>query len=425
MGQRVFNGRWLYASFQLDFQWCVFQSANASAISIGIPICYQFRLCQVDHLQPVYVRANISPLMSDSFSTPHTKLGSPDLLDPDASVLTLLPALALGLASRRPYIDDVYRFLDSHARDPTARGLVRIRRLLERAAPSAKPVYTVHIDPEKAVLLAYTFGKMYSEALALADGGIEARVVAATDEAAERAVETYLEGHMPEAPVLVRVLARPSARRAGADDAAHVYLRARAMIERLGLQLDLERLEVYGGEEGANREEENNGSSGGSATSGSTTGGSTTSGSTTSGSTTSENTGSGVCGEGPPVRPPNENLGERVDKPENMKTSKAKVLNQETPTADPFTDSLTVNTDIRYWYCSCRNFTRAAARPHTVAPAALAARTQGVLARAVAHGCRHPAPLPVCVHLVALVLAAHNRPALPVRVRRVIRSHDM
>lgn len=304
-----------------------------------------------------------------------------DLLEQDAAILTLVPSLAPGLVSRRPYVDSLYTFLDT-LNDARPELVSAIRLLVEKAvaAGQCKNVSTVHVDLEKTVLLTYAFGDLYSAALALADGGIEALVAGGEHHSAPEAVQKYMRGQTPPVPVFMRVDLAPRQTLEQQAAPAHGLLRARAMLEVLGLRLDLDTLEVHADSEIQTDARDD---------------------------PPAAETGHGM------------HLGPQVPKGEHVPHVPKKLETCPEPLQTP-----TVLADLHAWFCLCEPFSRACAG-HFRSGTQVAAQTLGLLARFFQRSrCNHATPLPVCMHLLALVLLAYN-PALPVRVRRITRAREI
>lgn len=273
------------------------------------------------------------------------------LLTENASILSLLPSLSLGLLKGVEYIETVYRYLDRHQRRAerandgiTAARLEKVKTELEALdghgnVPFADKV--IEIDQDKTVLLAYTFGSMYTEALALATGnGIRTEVFDDSRELSHEEIQAisanYLCKDRGKVPVFVRMLAEPpvipNARQA---EDPNVYLQIRRMLEKLNLTLNLQTFTVE-----------------------------------TSGSPVAQQT--WVQKNGPEV---------------------------------------TVN--VYNWYCSCEQFGHHICKTHTVDGRGVLKQIcqseSPFLSNWFGHsGCNHITPLPICMHLLALVLSVHN-----------------
>lgn len=182
------------------------------------------------------------------------------LLDENAGVLSVLPSVSIGLLNTVQYIDSIYKFLEKLlARAQKAHDVQMFERLLlvqaeltelrqrGEISPGSK---SIEVDSDKTLLLAYTFGSIYPEALALAsDHGIRIEVFDDTRDLTtddlELIAQNYFRVGRGKVPVFVRVLAKPQLLAQGrqAED-PNAYLQLRRMLAKLGYTVNLETFRV-------------------------------------------------------------------------------------------------------------------------------------------------------------------------------------
>jgi len=269
-----------------------------------------------------------------------------NILDDSADVCSILPSLAPGLLKKVDYIDTIYTYLDRQsARAKKTHDMVlatRLRNISDQLrrldSDNIKEKKVICVDPDKTVLLAYTFGTMYSEALALVSGhGIRTEVFDDTKDLSDLEVWALSKEYFlnrGKTPVFVRVLEKPVVESVEMAEDSNVYLQLRRMLEQIELTLNLTTFAVEPGTEWV-----------------------------------------------------------------------------QNVTRDHSHAEVTVN--VYNWYCSCMEFTEQISRPHNATSQDILDKiSDPVMANWFGHSmCNHITPLPLCMHLLAVVLTVYNMEA--------------
>lgn len=332
------------------------------------------------------------------------------LLDGNAHVCSILPSIAPGLLTKVDYIDTIYSYLDKHARanahDPATAGRLRkIRVQLDQleALGTHKEKKVIQVDHDKAVLLAYTFGAMYSEALALVTGnGIHTEVFDEDqlDTSELKSISDSYWTSRGKVPVFVRVLHRPVITSDQPDD-SNVFLQLRRMVGEIGLTLNLETFDVEVKHEKKRIcEDERSGGN------------------------------ERIC-ENESIAQ-NERIGEVKNSGEIKSIGENELCENKTtgetvkpeptqPNIDWVRNQPSVTVNVYNWYCSCEDFSRQITRPHNSTSRDILRHVScPIMANWFAHSwCNHITPLPVCMHLLAVVIGVYNRAAVEIPVRLI------
>lgn len=300
------------------------------------------------------------------------------LLDENAAIFAVLPSVSRGLLNSTNYIDVVSRFLDverrkaERARDEiTTSRLAKVEQELRELQGTERfqqvldilnAERVTEIDHEKTVLLAHTFGPVYSHALALVtNGSIKAEILSNKakflPEELQEATKNYFLQSRGNVPIFIRVSKEPAiVKTAPQVKEPNIYLEIKKMLAKLKLSLDLETFSV--------------------------------------------------------------GLSKSSDLPEISeppKESEAQVLSDLGP-------EVTVN--VYNWFCSCDQFLDKLNCFHNVTGAEMAARLHSeessIMSRWFASSsCNHISPLPICMHLLAVVIAVHNIESVEIQCRQI------
>lgn len=277
----------------------------------------------------------------------------------NAHVCSILPSVAPRSLTKVDYIDTILDFLDkqmkANAHDSVfVDRLHRIKTQLEKFTPETLPreKKVIRVDPDKTVLLAYTFGSIYSEALALVTGNdIHMEVFDDSRKLTTSELKSISDSYWDnrgKVAVFVRVSIRPLMIGDQPID-TNVYLQIRRMIGEIGLTLNLENFDVVRGD------------------------------------------------------------GEIVESGE-IESHEPWVQNKETVTVNVYN-----------WYCSCKQFAQQLIRPHNSTGGDILNHIScPTMANWFSHsGCNHISPLPVCMHLLAVVMGVYNRREIEIPVRQI------
>lgn len=300
------------------------------------------------------------------------------LLGENAAIFAILPSVSRGLLKSTDYIDVVFRFLDverrkaERARDEiTTSRLAKVEQDLQGLQESEKfrqllsPLSAekvIEIDHDKTVVLAHTFGAVYSQALALAtNGSIKAEILSnkgeLLPEELQEATRNYFLQSRGKLPILIKVSKEPViVKTAPQVKEPNIYLEIKKMLAKLKFSLDLETFSVELSE--------------------------------------------------------SSELLEISDTPKEIEALALPDLGPE----------VTVN--VYNWFCSCDQFLDTLNCYHNATGDEMAANLHSeessIISRWFASSsCNHISPLPICMHLLAVVIAVHNMESVEIQCRQI------
>lgn len=167
------------------------------------------------------------------------------LHDENASILTLLPALASGLISKISTVDVVLNFIDQevaklHQNQEKADRFLHVKKQLQNTQIHIDG-FSLDIDEQKSIILAYTFGELYTPALALLIGnhisiqfwGLEHGVPSL------QTIERCIMEPSGVDPLFIQVSNNPSIETKVDIPDVNPFLQLRAMVAKLGLLMNL------------------------------------------------------------------------------------------------------------------------------------------------------------------------------------------
>ncbi|KAM9936869.1 hypothetical protein OXX80_003593, partial [Metschnikowia pulcherrima] len=303
----------------------------------------------------------------------------------NASVLTLLPSLANGLLTQVSRLERVLNFIDDEVAVSryNQQKLDRLLHIKKQLQEIEKPAHNsvVNVDAEKTLLLAYAFGEQYAPALALLTSRQISIQVWGTQsiEPTRESLDRFFEFHEKDIPIFVQVSKEPVVEEKEAVMDVNPFLQLRTMLADLGLSMDLSDFTLVKADAVKTASEK---------------------------ASVKES----ICEEigrgSEKQNEPSPELGINIE-PQNL-TCESKHDQVNRPDLE---NPSKVMVDLNMWYCSCLDFTKKSYVTHDKSWSDIMHSTDGssTIANFVQNAsCKFPATLPICKHLLAVVLLACN-----------------
>ncbi|QBM90159.1 SWIM zinc finger protein [Metschnikowia aff. pulcherrima] len=306
----------------------------------------------------------------------------------NASVLTLLPSLANGLLSQVSRLERVLNFIDDEVAvlRYNQQKLDRLLHIKKQLQEIEKPAHNsvVNVDAEKTLLLAYAFGEQYAPALALLTGKQISIQVWGTQliEPTRESLDRFFISHEKDIPIFVQVSKEPVAEEKEAVMDVNPFLQLRTMLADLGLLMNLSDFTLVKADAVKTASEK-----------------------ASVKESICEEIGRGSEKQNEPDQASPE-LGINIE-PQNL-TCESKHDQVNRPDLE---NPSKVMVDLNMWYCSCLDFTKKSYVTHDKSWLDIMHSTDGssTIAKFVQNApCKLPATLPICKHLLAVVLLACN-----------------
>ncbi|QRG38758.1 hypothetical protein FDK38_003176 [Candidozyma auris] len=173
------------------------------------------------------------------------------LVDENARLLTLFPALASRLLKSQRCVDQIYEYINQLLQQEDDATLRQVKEDIEKLDKERKLKNSFYdsVDSNKTILLTYAFGDMYTQALSMATGGnIRADVLNAEElrqDQLEELVRQFMTGNQSEKmyPIFLRVYNNIIDEHVAVKERNH-WLELRRMLGKVGATLNLDTKKV-------------------------------------------------------------------------------------------------------------------------------------------------------------------------------------
>lgn len=174
-----------------------------------------------------------------------------DLFHDNAAVLELLPVLSTALLRQKPEVETIFDFLDLNRKSFSGEHYLKLRlqlMALRNTGLVDETLAELDIDTTKATVLAHTFGELYTPAIALATGAEFYVEVKTSEKLTDTELDQIIEHHLTTDPgtrvVTMKFPLAPLKSNISTTREQHAILELRRMLERVGVDVDLNTMEM-------------------------------------------------------------------------------------------------------------------------------------------------------------------------------------
>ncbi|GEQ66827.1 hypothetical protein JCM33374_g490 [Metschnikowia sp. JCM 33374] len=308
------------------------------------------------------------------------------LHEENASILTLLPALATGLVTKTSHLDVILKFIDaevnkSQQNTQKVDRLIHVKNQLEDAQIDVSE-FSLDIDKPKTLLLAYTFGEIYTPALALFTGRHITIELWGSDLEGPSVdtIEKSIMGDSGCESMFIHVSDAPKVEQRQEEQNVNPFLQVRAMLAKVGILMSLSTFDLEKPDE------------------------------------TEEDITEDIHTKSADPKEETGNTSSKSDhsKPRTSTTKSIEYSEKKTGitnTSSIFNAPTKNMVDPYNWFCSCSQFTKKSFTAHNRSGTNILGMTTCSPVMAGIFGnskCKYPKTLPICQHLLAVLLMLFN-----------------